>query len=190
MIVSTSTNAHACHDLHCELAGVGQKVLVSSSGTDGNLHAPAGASNGDAACSKKRKGIKGRHYRPTSCPARMTVSLQHSQNSQIFDKRTTGGHGCGRRGVVVHLLGLFLHPQPQQHGPGHEAPHHTAGGGFHKDGRARRILWNVRVLVAGDGVLKRTRGVKQLLAFPRRASRRGPPCNGYGSRMREKDEPM
>ena len=76
MMVSTSSStSSARHELHCELSGVGQRAPSSSAPTGDNHHAPPDTSDAAAGASEKSKGTKGRHYRPTSCPARMTVSL-------------------------------------------------------------------------------------------------------------------
>ena len=75
MVSTTSSTANAWHELHCELAGVGQKASCSSAPTGANYHGPPDASDAAAGDSEKCNGNKGRHYRPTSCPARMSVSL-------------------------------------------------------------------------------------------------------------------
>lgn len=76
MTVSTrSSTARSRHELYCELSGVGREVPFSSVATDGNHHAPPDTSDSPAGDSEKQKGTKGRHYHPTSCTARMSVSL-------------------------------------------------------------------------------------------------------------------
>lgn len=104
------------HDLHCELAGVDQKVLGSLSATNGNIHAPHGASNGDAGCSKKRKGTKGRRYRPASCPARMIMSLGNIHRAAKFLEREPLVATVLQAGESQCISLDFLRPQPQQHG--------------------------------------------------------------------------